>query len=414
MNTGFQFQPQDPDRSTRVPSDSQEFASKSLRDLHAEISNLRLARIMLVVLSSATTLTMLAGMLSMLQGPSFLQKLGCFVLSFACGFALYTIGEKGLQLGRRMHDPGSVAGAVALVLVLLLLTISCSSWFTATMIGGPASELAYRDDVLSKMERALDLRMAAYQSAAREFAPRLLKESLRFRLTSGLEASGHNTPRPGQGVVFDTELKIAEGYRNASEMTSTYLHSAHEVWASAKEAVRKTRSGIFDPAISRADADKAMQAVAATVSRQLAHMEDFDPLEVPQGLVHVMVQVPQRGITEVERQELQRLSVQTEELTVQLHEDAASARTSRPDVPRIEFRPLSPGETILAYASACPGAWVVPLSCDAFVALICLWTILAASDVRRRTRQQRVLAKRVFLDGNAPARLIPRHQMQPE
>ncbi len=168
------------------------------------------------------------------------------------------------------------------------------------MIGGPASELAYRDDVLSKMERALDLRMAAHQSAAREFAPRLLKESLRFRLTSGLEASGHNTPRPGQGVVFDTELKIAEGYRNASEMTSTYLHSAHEVWASAKEAVRKTRSGIFDPAISRADADKAMQAVAATVSRQLAHMEDFDPLEVPQGLVHVMVQVPQRGITEVD------------------------------------------------------------------------------------------------------------------
>ena len=61
MNTGFQFQPQDPDRSTRVPSDSQEFTSKSLRDLHAEISNLRLARIMLVVLSSATTLTMLAG-----------------------------------------------------------------------------------------------------------------------------------------------------------------------------------------------------------------------------------------------------------------------------------------------------------------------------------------------------------------
>ena len=119
-------------------------------------------------------------------------------------------------------------------------------------------------------------------------------------------------------------------------------------------------------------------------------------------------------LAEVERQELQRLSVQTEELTVQLHEDAASARTSRPDVPRIEFRPLSPGETILAYASACPGAWVVPLSCDAFVALICIWTILAASDVRRRTRQQRVLAKRVFLDGNAPARLIPRHQMQPE
>ena len=411
MNTGSQYPHEEPDRSSRASQDSEAPAIDSPGSLQSEVLNLRLPRFMLLVLSGATAVTMTAGSLSMLQSPTLLQQVGCVALSSACSVAIYTIAEKGLRLGPHLVDEGHKAGGVALTLLLALLSATCSSWFTATMFGGQASELAYRDDALTTMDRALDITLESFRTAEREFEPRLMKESLRFKVRSGLEAMGQNTPRPGEGVVFQSEREISESYRTAAgEVTST-LRNARETWASAKEAVRKTRAAIFDPAISRTDADRALQAVAATVSRELAHMQqDSDPLRVPEGFVHVQVQTPERGVTEAERQELSRLADQTDDLSAQLHETAASARAARPDVPRIEFRPKSPGETVLIYASACPGAWVVPLSCDVFAAYICLYTYLGAAELHRRRKA--ALSARTVRNGTGP--FLRRQQMQAE